>query len=192
MDIHRLLPRPAAIVRGTNVYLRPPHRRDFREWAALRHASRDFLQPWEPVWADDELSLAAFRGRIRRAKADAQDGTAHVFLIFRQSDHALMGGIAIGNIRHGVSLSGQIGYWMGAAYAGKGFMQDAVLAVVDHGFDRLGLHRLEAACIPGNARSVRVLEKTGFAREGLLKSYLKINGQWQDHLLFARISGVNG
>ena len=69
-------------------------------------------------------------------------------------------------------------------------MTDAVRTLVQYGFDRLDLHRLEAACIPGNLRSVRVLEKAGFAREGLLKSYLKINGQWQDHLLFARISGV--
>ncbi len=172
--------------------MRPPHRRDYPEWAALRDASRNFLQPWEPVWARDELSRGAYRGRVRRAKSDAQQGVGHVFFIFDAKTHALIGGITIGHIRHGVSMSGQIGYWMGETYAGKGLMQDAVLALVRYGFETLGLHRLEAACIPGNLRSVAVLEKTGFEREGLLKSYLKINGQWQDHLLFARISGVNG
>ncbi len=104
----------------------------------------------------------------------------------------MLGGITLGHIRYGVAMNGHIGYWMGAQHAGKGLMQDAVLALVTYAFERLGLHRLEAACIPGNERSIRVLEKTGFTREGLLKSYLKINGEWQDHLLFARISGSNG
>jgi [ribosomal protein S5]-alanine N-acetyltransferase len=192
MVLYRIFARPPATFSGERVYIRPPHRRDYPEWAALRDASRNFLQPWEPVWARDELSRGAYQSRVRRAKSDAQQGLGHVFFIFDSRTHALIGGITIGHIRHGVSMSGQIGYWMGEPYAGKGLMQDAVLALVRYGFETLGLHRLEAACIPGNLRSVAVLEKTGFEREGLLKSYLNINGQWQDHLLFARISGVNG
>ena len=129
---------------------------------------------------------------VSRAYNDARDGSAHVFFIFDQNSHALLGGITLGHIRYGVAMNGHIGYWMGEPHAGKGLMQDAVLTLVQHAFGTLGLHRLEAACIPGNERSIRVLEKTGFTREGLLKSYLKINGEWQDHLLFARISGSNG
>lgn len=186
----RLFPRPRPTAEGALVYIRPPHRNDYREWAALRDRSRSFLTPWEPTWASDELSVSAFRARLNRARHDAKAGTAHVFLVFENASHRLVGGITLGHMRHGVSMCGQIGYWVGEPYAGKGFMTDAVCTLVRYGFDRLDLHRLEAACIPSNLRSVRVLEKAGFAREGLLKSYLKINGQWQDHLLFARISGV--
>ncbi|MGB8819021.1 MAG: GNAT family protein [Rhizobiaceae bacterium] len=187
---HLFVGRPPATATGENVYIRPPLRQDFREWAALRKASREFLQPWEPVWSQDELSRAAFKARLRKADSDLREGNAFTFFIFDRKTHLLVGGISLGHVRYGVSMSGQIGYWMGEPHAGKGLMQDAVQILVRYGFETVGLHRLEAACIPGNLRSVRVLENTGFVREGLLKSYLKINGQWQDHLLFARISGV--
>lgn len=187
----RLFPRPRPTAQGELVYIRPPERRDYRQWAALREASRTFLVPWEPTWATDELSIASFRTRLRRAKSDIRSGSANVFFIFENVSDRLVGGITLGHMRHGVAMSGQIGYWIGEPYAGKGYMTDAVRTLVRYGFEKLDLHRLEAACIPGNLRSIRVLEKAGFTQEGLLKSYLKINGQWQDHLLFARISGVN-
>jgi [ribosomal protein S5]-alanine N-acetyltransferase len=188
----RLFSRPHPTAAGDLVYIRPPHRNDFREWAALREQSRSFLVPWEPVWASDELTIAAFKARLRRAKDDAKSGSALVFFVFEIASNRLVGGITLGHIRHGVAMSAQIGYWVGEPFAGKGYMTDAVRTLARHSFTKLGLHRLEAACIPSNLRSVRVLEKAGFAQEGLLKSYLKINGQWQDHLLFARISGVTG
>jgi ribosomal-protein-alanine N-acetyltransferase len=111
------------------------------------------------------------------------------FFIFENRSGRLTGGITLGNIRHGVAQSGHIGYWIGERFAGQGLMVDAVKLVISFAFDSLRLHRLEAACIPGNARSIRVLEKAGFQREGLLKSYLKINGVWQDHYLYALIAG---
>ena len=68
-------------------------------------------------------------------------------------------------------------------------MTAAVRALVLFAFATLRLHRLEAACIPSNAASIRLLENTGFAREGYAREYLCINGLWQDHLLFARLAG---
>jgi ribosomal-protein-alanine N-acetyltransferase len=76
---------------------------------------------------------------------------------------------------------------MGSHFAGKGIMTEAVDLVVGHAFDTLLLHRVEAACIPGNAPSARVLEKAGFLREGLLHSYLRICGEWHDHELYAKV-----
>lgn len=175
---------------GNRVTLRAPRFSDYHSWANLRQASSAFLQPWEPSWSKDELTRAAFSERRKRAVIDARVGSGHVFLIFDTQSNRLAGGITLGAIRFGVARSGQIGYWMGEEFAGKGLMQDAVRTLSSFGFERLELHRLEAACIPSNERSIRVLEKTGFEREGLLKSYLKIDGRWQDHLLFARISGV--
>lgn len=175
------------VIRGTRIYLREPMMSDFGSWAKLREQSREFLTPWEPTWADDDLTKSAFRYRIRRFQEEIDAGTGYPFFLFRNHDNRLLGGITLGNIRRGVAQNGVIGYWSGAPFAGQGYMTEALSQVIPFAFDQLRLHRLEAACIPHNIRSVRLLEKAGFQREGLLRSYLKINGFWQDHLLFALI-----
>lgn len=173
---------------GEKVLLRPPRSSDYAEWAALRQASRSFLEPWEPRWSADELEKSGWRHRIDRYRMEQAAGSAIAFFIFHRKDGHLIGGITIGNIRYGVSQSAQIGYWMGERYAGKGHMQDAMRALTDHAFATMRLHRIEAACIPTNSRSIHVLEKAGFKREGLLRSYLRINGEWQDHVLYSLIA----
>jgi ribosomal-protein-alanine N-acetyltransferase len=175
-------------LRGERVLLRVPTPADFHEWAALRQESRTFLEQWEPRWAKDELARAAWRRRIRRYREEYEAGSALAFFIFEREHGKLIGGITMGNIRYGVSQSAQIGYWMGESYAGKGFMQDAISVLLAHAFGTMRLHRIEAACIPGNTRSIRVLEKAGFTREGLLRSYLRINGAWQDHYIYGLVA----
>jgi ribosomal-protein-alanine N-acetyltransferase len=176
-------------LKGARVTLRLPEPSDFHEWSALRQASRGFLEPWEPRWSPDEFERHAWRQRIQRYREDFARGHAIAFFIVENSSRKLAGGITVGNIRRGVAQSAQIGYWVGERFAGKGFMVDAVRLVVPYAFNVLRLHRIEAACIPGNTRSIRVLEKAGFTREGLLRSYLKINGSWQDHYLFSLVEG---
>jgi ribosomal-protein-alanine N-acetyltransferase len=182
------LKRDTPVLKGKRVTLRMPVSGDYEAWAALREASRSFLEPWEPRWAPDELERQAWRARLQRYRDDYARGNAVPFFIFMNQGGALAGGITLGNIRHGVSQSAQIGYWVGEKHAGKGLMLEAVNLVIPYAFDTLGLHRIEAACIPGNRRSIRVLEKARFTREGLLKSYLRINGSWQDHYLYALIA----
>lgn len=161
---------------------------DYEEWAALREESRSFLTPWEPIWPADDLTRAAFRRRLRRYADDLQADQSYALFIFRASDEALVGGITLANVRRGVAQSGSIGYWMGQRYAGQGYMTAAVKAIVPFAFSTLRLHRVEAACIPTNAASIRLLQKAGFEQEGYARRYLCINGVWQDHLLFARIN----
>jgi len=173
---------------GDRVVLRLPVSQDYSEWARLRGESRSFLEPWEPSWASDELDKSAWRYRLKRYREDYARGLAIPFFIFEKASGQLLGGVTLGNIRHGVARSGHIGYWIGEKYAGQGYMLEALELVALHAFDTMRLHRIEAACIPGNRRSVRVLEKAGFTREGLLRSYLKINGTWQDHYLYALIA----
>ncbi|HPG03643.1 MAG: GNAT family N-acetyltransferase [Rhodoblastus sp.] len=175
----------SAFVRGDGVFLRPAEMGDFPEWSRLREHSRNFLTPWEPVWPSDDLTRAAFRRRIRRHAEEMARDEAFPFLIFRARDKALVGGLTIGQIRRGVAQAGTIGYWVGVNYAGQGYMSRALRAAVAHSFASLRLHRVEAACLPTNMASIRVLESAGFKREGLARSYLRINGRWQDHLLFA-------
>ena len=125
---------------------------------------------------------------MRRYAQAARDGTGHIFFVFDKKSGALMGGCQLSNIRQGVAQSAAtLGYWMGERYAGKGLMTDAVTALTKYCLTKLGLHRIEAACLPDNVASRRVLTKAGFVEEGAARKYLKINGQWRDHVLFAII-----
>jgi [ribosomal protein S5]-alanine N-acetyltransferase len=169
------------------VVLRQPQMSDFSEWAALRERSREFLKPWEPIWPVDDLTRGAFRRRLKRYAEDHRTDQAYSFFVTRKSDGMLVGGITIANVRRGVAQAGSIGYWMGEPYARQGLMSAALRALVPFSFVTLRLHRLEAACIPTNTASIRLLEKSGFQREGYARQYLCINGMWQDHLLYARI-----
>jgi ribosomal-protein-alanine N-acetyltransferase len=176
-------------VAGNGVILRAPQMADYAEWAELREESRDFLTPWEPVWPSDDLTRAAFRRRLKRYNEDQRADLAYAFLIFRASDNALVGGLTLANMRRGVAQAGSIGYWIGRKFARQGLMTAAVRTLIPMCFDTLRLHRIEAACIPDNTASVRLLEKTGFQREGYAREYLCINGVWADHLLYARLRG---
>jgi len=174
-------------ISGEGVVLRSPQMADCGEWLRLREASRAFLTPWEPTWPPDDLTRASFRRRIRRYSEDQRSDLAYAFFVFRKQDNALVGGLTLANIRRGCAQAGTLGYWMGAPYAGRGYMTAAVNAVVPFAFGSLKLHRVEAACIPANAASIRLLEKTGFRREGFARQYLCINGIWQDHFLYAKL-----
>lgn len=167
------------------LYLRPPQPGDWRAWARLRQESRDFLAPWEPIWPHDALTRAAFRRRLAQYRLEMRHDTGYAFLIFRRDDDRLIGGVSMSNIRRGVAQSASLGYWMGQPYARHGYMTEALEAVLDFGFTTLGLHRLEAACLPSNQASRGLLTKVGFREEGYAREYLRINGVWQDHVLFA-------
>jgi ribosomal-protein-alanine N-acetyltransferase len=174
-------------IAGVGVVLRAPQMSDFAEWTTLREASRSFLTPWEPTWPADDLGRASFRRRIKRYSEDQRSDLAYAFFVFRKHDDVLVGGLTLANIRRGCAQAGSLGYWMGATYARQGYMTAAVNAVIPFAFATLKLHRIEAACIPANVASVRLLEKTGFKREGFARQYLCIDGIWQDHLLYARL-----
>lgn len=177
------------IVRGQGLLLRPPRQEDYDAWAELRERSRDFLKPWEPIWPADDLTRAAFRRRIRRYQREIQEDSAYPFFVIREADQTLLGGLTLGMVRRGVSQAATLGYWMGAPHAGRGIMTGAVRLVCGYAFDNLRLRRIEAACVPSNAPSKRLLEKVGFLREGYAREYLCINGIWQDHLLYGLLRG---
>lgn len=180
-------PEPGPTLQGEGVRLRAPHRRDYAEWAGLRQASRAFLQPWEPVWAPDELSLAAYSRRLAAWRNGRDMDQMYAFFVFREQDDALVGGITLNNVRRGVAQMGTVGYWSGQAYARQGHTLAALRALIGFAFGPLALHRLEAACLPTNDASASLLLKAGFAEEGYAKSYLNINGDWRDHRLFGLV-----
>jgi ribosomal-protein-alanine N-acetyltransferase len=175
-------------IAGEGVVLRPPRPQDYAEWRELRAVSREFLQPWEPTWPADDLSRAAFRRRLSAYARDREAGVAYPFFVFRASDGALTGGITLSNIRRGVAQMGSVGYWCGLPFTRQGQTLAAVRALTLFAFRSLALHRLEAACLPHNEPSRRLLNRAGFQEEGLAQAYLKINGVWRDHVLFGLIS----
>lgn len=179
---------PAPVISTETVILRSPTMADYPAWSDLRQQSRAFLTPWEPLWPADDLSRPAYRRRLRRYQRELQDATGYPFFVFRTQDLALVGGLTLSHVVRGVTQSCSLGYWMGEAYAGQGLMTAAVKAIIPFVFDTLRLHRLEAACLPHNAASIRLLEKAGFTREGYARRYLCIDGQWQDHILHAIVS----
>jgi len=181
---HFIIP-PGSRLEGAQVYVQPPRYRDWRAWAALRAASREFLTPWEPTWPPDCLSRAAYRRRMRQAAAEWHEDVGYAFLVFRRGDDTLLGGINISNVRRGVSQAASLGYWVGGAFTRQGIMTEALIALMPFLFDRMGLHRIEAACMPHNAASRGLLRKIGFREEGYARDYLRINGVWQDHVLYA-------
>lgn len=176
------------VLRAGDVYLRYPRMNDYAGWAAVRSESRAFLSPWEPAWASDELSKGAYRRRIKRYQKETRLDSAYAFFVFRANDDMLMGGCTLSNVRRGVTQCCAIGYWIGEKFARKGYMYDAVRALVPFVFTTLGLHRIEAACLPSNEASKSLLAKAGFRQEGLARGYLQINGEWRDHALFALLA----
>lgn len=175
---------PYPVLEGPRLVMRLPQMSDFAAWVNLRQASRDFLTPFEPLWPADDFQRASFQRRVQRHQSEAANGQAYGFLIFRRSDQVLMGGVSLSHVRRGVMQAATLGYWMGAPHAGQGVMSEAVGMLKPFAFNTLTLHRLEAACLPDNVPSIRLLEKAGFSREGYARKYLNIGGCWRDHVLY--------
>ena len=167
--------------------LRPPVHADYREWTSLRQSSMDFLTRWEPSWSADHLSRRSFTNRVYWAQRSITGGSAVPLFLTRRDDEALLGAITLDNIRRGPSLSGTLGYWIGEDHARQGYMREAISAVVHYAFHRLDLSRIEAACLPENTPSRRLLESCGFKYEGVAQSYLQIDGRWRTHVLYAAL-----
>jgi ribosomal-protein-alanine N-acetyltransferase len=176
------------VIRGQTLTLRQPAVVDYAEWAELRALSRAHLTPWEPTWAYDDLARPMYRRRLRAYAKDIRDDASYPYFIFDAESDALMGGITLSNVRRGSAQTASLGYWMGAPYAGRGHMRAAVETLMPVAFGLLRLHRIEAATMLSNIASIRVLESSGFTREGVARAYLKINGRWEDHLLYARVA----
>jgi len=171
-----------------NLILRAPQATDYAAWAVLRMESRGFLTPWEPTWNEDDLTRASFRLRVKRAAREIASDEAYSLFILDARTEALLGGLTLGLVRRGVAQACTLGYWMGERHAGKGHMSEAVRGALRFAFQELALHRVEAACLPHNEPSRRLLERVGFQKEGLARAYLRINGNWADHLLYAALA----
>lgn len=162
--------------------IRPLRPDDAAELAALYAANRSFLAPFEPVRPEPFFTAEGQRARIEQRAAEG----IHQFAIL--DGDAIAGTLNLSNVRGDDFQSGTIGYWVDGARNGRGLGTAAVAGVIEYAFGELGLHRLEAATLVDNLASQRVLERNGFERIGLARRYLRIDGEWRDHVLFQRIA----
>lgn len=176
--------RQAILARGLRVEIAAPRFRDYMKWRDLRARSAPILKKREPVWEAEALSVPEFRRYVRAYERGARLGLAYAFFIWHQSEHKLLGACHLTHIRRGPAQMGSLGYWLGTDFHGQGYMREAVGLVCDYALSELGLHRIEAACMPDNQSSRHLLLNNSFVEEGYATAYLKINGQWEDHILF--------
>lgn len=166
--------------------IRPFARGDLDELLALRLSNRAFMGPYEADRSDAFFTRA---GQSREIALDTEAwaaGAGYAFAIVdRQADDRLVGRIALSNIVRGPWQNATLGYWVDLAANGRGHATNALLMLCTFAFEHAGLHRVQPAIMPRNARSHRVVEKVGFRHEGTALRYLKIAGVWEDHDIFA-------
>jgi len=184
-DVSSVLTAQAA---GGIITMRHPRWADFETWTKLRRENAEYLMPWEPEWTDAHLSRNSYRLRLSRFKKMTGADKAYPFHVFKGQSEQLIGACNITHIERGISQSAKLGYWIGKAYASKGYARSSVRAASQFCFETLGLHRVEAAVQAENLASIKVLEAVGFTREGTARGLLKINGQWRDHVIYAKLS----
>ena len=152
--------------------LRTPPMGDYPAWAELGPRAASILTPWEPLWARDELSRSSFRRRVRQYQRELREDLGYALPHLPPRRRTLVGGLTHRNVRRGVTQAASLGYWIGAPYVGQGYMTEAVRAVIPFAFDQLGLHRLEAACLPHQRRLVTRAGEDGFQARGHRASLL--------------------
>ncbi|WP_150275754.1 GNAT family N-acetyltransferase [Paenibacillus tepidiphilus] len=163
------------------------------ELLQLRLRNRIHHQLFEPLRDEEYFTIGSQRQLIRQRLEDAEQDRAYMFGIFLH-DGTLIGQITLSNIVRGVGQYADLGYWMDTGQQGRGYMSAAVRLVLQFAFRVLALHRVQASILPHNTGSRRVLEKNGFQAEGIARRYIKINGEWQDHRVYAILTddGADG
>ena len=175
-------------LRGPRVLLRPLKGADFDKWRAVRERSRDWLEPWEPLGdpgsPDPVADADAFRARCGAWERQRHFDTAYGYGMFLHNGD-FIGEISLGSVQRGPFQSAFVGYWVDAEHAGQGYVPEGVALILRQGFGELGLHRIEAAIVPRNTASRRVMDKLGLREEGLAERFLQIRGVWEDHCRYA-------
>jgi [ribosomal protein S5]-alanine N-acetyltransferase len=172
---------------GARVTLRPLKASDWEAWRDVRIRSREWLEPWEPLaepGAPDPITdPEAFKARCGAWERQRHFDAAYGFGIFLPKG-TFIGEVSLGSVQRGPFQSANVGYWIDVDHAGKGYMPEAVAVILRFAFEELGLHRVEAAIVPRNAKSRRVAEKLGLRDEGTSPRFLQIGGVWEDHVRY--------
>jgi [ribosomal protein S5]-alanine N-acetyltransferase len=167
------------------IYIRALLLDDVESLLQLRLRNRAFLEPFEPLQSDKHFTVEGQLEAIHRVDENWKSGVGFGFGIFLRDTNELIGRVNLSNVVRGAWQSCTIGYFMDQASNRKGYMTEAVRLACQFAFEEVDLHRVQAAVMPNNLASIRVVEKNGFLYEGLAYYYLKINGKWEDHRVFS-------
>ena len=180
---------PQEGLKTTRVMLRPASTQYTGALLIYRLANRAHLDHWEPLREDSFFTMQAANERMALMENAMAGGTAlHLLIFSSERRHALIGDCHFTNIVRGPFQACHLGYSIDQHYEGRGLMREALAAALDFIFDAYGLHRVMASYRPENDRSARLLASLGFEHEGVAKAYLKIDGQWADHVLTSLVN----
>lgn len=188
-DLGASLPGLSTRLLTERLVLRPPRTQDVGELRRLLRHNQTHLKPWNPAprAGEDPTSITEVSNSVLRHRNEWKHGRSFVFLLaLRATPSRLVGKIALNGIMRGAMHGAYLGYWMDVDHQGTGLCTEGIQAVLDFAFGPAELHRVQAAIMPHNPRSLRVIEKLGFRREGHAERYLQIAGNWEDHIIFAR------
>ncbi len=161
----------------------------------MHEASREYFAPWLPAGLLDGDQAVRFAKELSRT-ADGLSSGKDLRLAAFLPDGRLVGLFTLNEVVRGIFQNAYAGWRVSAEFAGHGYGTEGVVALLDFAFAPepagMGLHRVQANIIPDNAPSVRVARKAGFRQEGLAPRYLKIAGEWRDHLMFAKTAEEHG
>lgn len=176
------------IINGNSVFVKSLEECDAEALLHLESKNRDFFQTYTPLRESDFYTLEGQRERIRKNMEKKDLDELYSFGIYVIETEELIGNITLTEVLRGPLQSCYIGYYLDKNHNGKGYMTEAVRLVVSYAFNELKLHRLEAGVMPHNIGSIKVLEKSGFHKEGIAKKNVKINGRWEDHQVLAIVN----
>jgi ribosomal-protein-alanine N-acetyltransferase len=177
--------RLAERLEGARTAVRAPRVDDAKDLLALRLRNRAFIAPWDPSRPASFFTLGGQRA-VLGAEIDAwREDRAYAFVVCERPGDRILGRVTLDNVARGAFENAMLGYWIDEAAGGRGHATEAARLAVRFAFEHARLHRVQAAALPRNARSRRVLGKAGFRHEGRALRYLQIAGVWEDHDLFA-------
>ncbi|KHE72929.1 GNAT family N-acetyltransferase [Halobacillus sp. BBL2006] len=179
------------MMKGKYVHVRELTDADAGDLLTLQSDNKSFFERFSMERGSEFYTLAAQLKRINQFKQKMRNDSEYNFGIFENESQHLVGTINLFQIARGSLQSAFIGYFLDKTYNGKGFTTEAVQLLVEYAFNELKLHRIEAGVMPHNIGSIRVLEKSGFHKEGLAKKNVKINGKWEDHQVLAIINPLD-
>lgn len=163
---------------------------DIEKVLSFKLKNRSFLQPFQPIQSDNVFTIEEQTKWVGSVIRNNQLDKGYSFGIFTNDDNQLIGIINLSNVSRGIFQNCYLGYSLDEDFNSRGIMTKALNWIVDYAFNVLSFHRIQAAVMPSNISSIRVLEKCSFNKIGLAEKYLKINGTWEDHLLFEIVHSV--
>ncbi len=146
-----------------------------------RYALREYFWRFLPLEPQTPESVKLFLGQ--RMEDDWGNGSYHCAVELAEAGH-LIAAVRIA-MTDNVHRCGSVGYALNDEFSGVGYMTEAVVRVLQIGFQELGLHRIWATADIENTASWRVMERVGMQREGLLRQDKQVRGSWRDSYLYS-------